>query len=387
MEKPFMFWPLLVGCFSYLLVLFIWQPQTRVFLDKICIHQTDITKKRHGIDSLGGFLRRSEEMLLLWDSTYFSRLWCTFELAAYLWIHGGPHGVRVVPIVRGYFVLIAVLVNFLLQMSTSLMWHFEIVAGEYVELLGNLLFGIWFVHIARQYARQYYEMDKQLRNFACDSANCWCCTVGHVNPDTKAEVPCDREVIYNVLDQWFPGGKAEFETRVRKDLLGHVQGVFGGMLLFTDALHIGLPQLWRQLSYWGSDCVEWENAGIRVLLLFSLWFTLSPLLAGLIVWISALFRRKLQCCDWLVSAVITIFITVFYYGWYMLNTFCLNIAWWATVLLGVVQLIIGQVLLTQTVPRPAREKEAAKAKPQAFEPSADLEADAGASQVPSVDSL
>merc|ERR1712176_207867 len=81
-EKPFIFWPLLVGFVAYVLTLFIWQPRTRVFLDKICIHQTDKVKKRLGIDSIGGFLRNSSEMLLLWDSTYFSRLWCTFELAA-----------------------------------------------------------------------------------------------------------------------------------------------------------------------------------------------------------------------------------------------------------------------------------------------------------------
>lgn len=345
-EKPFMFWPLLAGFLSYLLVLVVWQPRTKVFLDKICIHQTDITKKRHGIDSLGGFLRRSEEMLLLWDSTYFSRLWCTFELAAFLFIHGSPDGVRVMPVVRGFFVLVGVFANFLLQMVLVLMRHFELVAADYVDLIGHLLFMIWFVHIARQYARHHYDMDRQLRMFACDNANCWCCTVNHINPDTKAKVPCDREVIYAVLEQWFPGGKKEFEAHVRKDLLGHVHRMFGGMLLVSDALQIGLPQLWRQVSYWGSDCTGWQNSGIRVLLIFTLWFSLSPFFAGIIVWISSHFHKKMRRCDWVVTLVFAAFLGAFQYGWIILSYTCLSIAWWAAVLLGVIQLILGKVLLT-----------------------------------------
>eukprot|EP00929_Paragymnodinium_shiwhaense_P040354 TRINITY_DN21083_c0_g1_i2.p1 TRINITY_DN21083_c0_g1~~TRINITY_DN21083_c0_g1_i2.p1 ORF type:complete len:338 (-),score=17.86 TRINITY_DN21083_c0_g1_i2:43-984(-) len=41
-----------------------------VFLDKLCIHQTDECLKAKGIGSIGAFLLHSREMLLLWDSTY-----------------------------------------------------------------------------------------------------------------------------------------------------------------------------------------------------------------------------------------------------------------------------------------------------------------------------
>jgi hypothetical protein len=351
--KPFLFWPLLVGFVVYMLVLVTWQPRTSVFLDKICIHQTDIHKKTQGIDSIGGFLRRSREMLLLWDSTYFSRLWCTFEVAAYLWVHDNdPDGVTVVPVLRGFFVLMAVLVNFFLHFCSSFMWHFDLVYGEYlIDIVGHVMFGCWFVHIARHYARTHYELDRQLRNFSCDNANSWCCTVKHIHPDTGKQVPCDREVIYAVLEQWFVGGKDEFENRVRQDLSSHVHKMMGGMLLFSDALHIGLPGLWRQLSYWGADCVGWTNVGIRVLTILCYWFSLSPFFAGITVWLSSIVRRERADCDWAVSAGLALFIGAFQYGWIILNNICLANAQWAAVLLMVAQLGLGKAMLMRADPR------------------------------------
>eukprot|EP00440_Ansanella_granifera_P006451 gb/GFBE01006996.1/.p1 GENE.gb/GFBE01006996.1/~~gb/GFBE01006996.1/.p1 ORF type:complete len:567 (+),score=82.49 gb/GFBE01006996.1/:1-1701(+) len=56
----------------------------RMFLDKVCIHQTDPVLKRQGIDSIGSVLMSSQEMHLAWDSTYFERLWCVFEVAVFL---------------------------------------------------------------------------------------------------------------------------------------------------------------------------------------------------------------------------------------------------------------------------------------------------------------
>jgi hypothetical protein len=354
MEKPFIFWPLLSGFAAYMLVLFSWQPRTGVFLDKVCIHQTDNNKKRKSIDSLGGFLRCSQEMLLLWDSTYFSRLWCTFELAAFFMVHGNPDGVRVVPIVRGFFILVCVMVTFLLHLVTVLMWHFQLVGAALVDILGHVFFGIWFVHIARNFASQHFDMDTQIRCFECDKANAWCCTVGHVDPVTKKPVPCDREVIYSVLDQWFDGGKAEFEAHVRRELPGYVHQALGGMLLFSDTLHIGLPALWRQISYWGSDCMGWNNAGIRVLKVLGLWFTLMPIFAGMVVWLSSLVplrREWSRCCNWLVSLGVAALLGALQYAWILLMDYCSKTAWWAELLLALFQGVLGKVLLVRAGPR------------------------------------
>lgn len=54
-----------------------------LFLDIACIRQDSDAAKADGIAALGAVLDRSERMLVLCDANYFSRLWCTFELAAY----------------------------------------------------------------------------------------------------------------------------------------------------------------------------------------------------------------------------------------------------------------------------------------------------------------
>ncbi|CAJ1425464.1 unnamed protein product [Effrenium voratum] len=53
------------------------------FLDVVSIHQTDPALMERGIYGLGGFLRVSRELRVLWSPPYLSRLWCVFELAAY----------------------------------------------------------------------------------------------------------------------------------------------------------------------------------------------------------------------------------------------------------------------------------------------------------------
>ena len=55
-----------------------------VFLDKLCIHQTDPERKKKAIQSLGAFLMQSREMVILWDRSYFQRMWCVFEVAVFL---------------------------------------------------------------------------------------------------------------------------------------------------------------------------------------------------------------------------------------------------------------------------------------------------------------
>ncbi|CAE7568425.1 unnamed protein product [Symbiodinium sp. CCMP2456] len=53
------------------------------FLDVASIHQTDTDLMERGIYGIGGFLRISHELRILWSPPYLSRLWCVFELAAY----------------------------------------------------------------------------------------------------------------------------------------------------------------------------------------------------------------------------------------------------------------------------------------------------------------
>jgi len=70
------------------------------FLDKLCIHQTDPIKKQKGINAIGAFLIKSERVTILWDKTYFTRLWCVFEVAVFRRLNPGAI-IEFIPITLG----------------------------------------------------------------------------------------------------------------------------------------------------------------------------------------------------------------------------------------------------------------------------------------------
>merc|ERR1719160_1756813 len=59
-------------------------PGPGVFLDKVCIHQTDLELKAEGVKSLAGFLKRSKSALVVYNEHYLRRLWTVYEFATIL---------------------------------------------------------------------------------------------------------------------------------------------------------------------------------------------------------------------------------------------------------------------------------------------------------------
>ena len=75
---PWNLWGTVTGVLSYYLTLFLWSRRKQVFLDIACICQTDANLKAQGLLSIGAFLKNSRSLLVLWDVTWASRLWCIF---------------------------------------------------------------------------------------------------------------------------------------------------------------------------------------------------------------------------------------------------------------------------------------------------------------------
>lgn len=82
----------------------------RLFLDIACICQSDAAKKARGIESLGALLDRSETMVVLLDETYFTRLWCAFEVACFA-RRAGAERLTIIPLQRP-----------LAEFAATLMW-------------------------------------------------------------------------------------------------------------------------------------------------------------------------------------------------------------------------------------------------------------------------
>ena len=100
---PFSPWCLPSGFVVTIVVMISWRSPTKVFLDRLCISQKDDRLKAQAIFSLAGFLKKSDEMLILWDPTW-TETWISREGMSVLKflmkelfifldteIHGGKH--------------------------------------------------------------------------------------------------------------------------------------------------------------------------------------------------------------------------------------------------------------------------------------------------------
>lgn len=175
------------------------------FFDKVCIHQTDPVQKYDGIMSIGGFLRRSEVLLVAWDATYFSRLWCTYELSAYC--HARPLGpVVFVPISFGNLYVALIIMIVLAQGLKQLLVTWQI--DEELKMELTHFFWISSSLVAAVFIRQHVHdvrcMDEQLRTFTVRDASCSCCSNNHKNPTAQgpSTLPCDRQVVYASIAHW-----------------------------------------------------------------------------------------------------------------------------------------------------------------------------------------
>ncbi|CAE8605259.1 unnamed protein product, partial [Polarella glacialis] len=205
------------GLVAYCIILFSWQRilslrgrSAMVFLDKLCIDQQNEARKERGILGLAGFLEISDELVILWSPSYFGRLWCTYELASWLRF-SQLKDITVIPIH-----LAPVLLCIALSMWGTLLCYIEAltiaysVAGSHTVELAGLFLGslcitvgaILPTHISRHLAKSLGSLPQQLEHFSIREAKSFCCSHKHVHPETQKHLPCDRRLIFDMLEQW-----------------------------------------------------------------------------------------------------------------------------------------------------------------------------------------
>ena len=178
------FWCMGVGCVSYALALLYWRSRRKVFVDRICISQDDPQLKAEGLFSLGAILQSADEMLVLWDPSWARRLWCVFELAAFLYtrpsnLQKPPVSIR--PTLLGHTIF-SVLVALLLAGWTfhlSMIFGYSLQMGVLASLglCGVIFFAI--AHLARVYCRNVTTLCDQVATFRVATAKSYCCDVDH----------------------------------------------------------------------------------------------------------------------------------------------------------------------------------------------------------------
>ena len=165
-----------------------------MFLDKVCIHQTDPQRKAAGIQAIDQFLVRSKKMLICYNDDYFERLWCCFELAARA---SSGSKIEMLPLWRAPVVLV-VLVGF--TVSHIVEYLYLLFAGVGGSPNGFLILSITFHLIPTLFmieytvlaTRQKLKLTDTLRSFKIANTKCF--------------DPSDRSVVEQAISSWFADG-------------------------------------------------------------------------------------------------------------------------------------------------------------------------------------
>ena len=213
-------WCSTLGILVCVLILCFRRPRDVIFLDRLCINQYDEREKTLGVMSLGACLKHSKRIMILWDDTFCHRLWCLFELAAFLKTHDSTE-LLVVPLDLTNFLFW----NFVLN---ALIWGGSLVVPYTTDLSGNVLLVLIFVlgtcaqcWLATtnilHFSKGAQAIQKQLSSFTVAGAQCYCCSANHQTRDGQ-DIACDRRIMQKCIQHWF-GSVEEFEkvvqTRVR----------------------------------------------------------------------------------------------------------------------------------------------------------------------------
>ncbi|CAK9072165.1 unnamed protein product [Durusdinium trenchii] len=209
-------WSLGTGFLVTALVFVFWRPQQHVFLDRICITESDPQLKAEQILSLAGMLKRSREMLVLWDSSWSDRLWCLFELSAFLKSKADSEHSRllvtptfmgpcVVATFLGMFLAVVPLTTFPLDASFLIPMVFVCVFGAFGALC--------CAHAFRSYFQSVDDLKEKLQSVNLERTRSICCDLNH-----EGDMTCDREIVKDCITIWF-GSQEAFEDCVRSEVL------------------------------------------------------------------------------------------------------------------------------------------------------------------------
>eukprot|EP00930_Biecheleria_cincta_P072220 TRINITY_DN59654_c0_g1_i1.p1 TRINITY_DN59654_c0_g1~~TRINITY_DN59654_c0_g1_i1.p1 ORF type:complete len:558 (+),score=68.58 TRINITY_DN59654_c0_g1_i1:163-1836(+) len=213
---------------------------TTLFLDKVCIHQTDPELKSAGIRSLGAFLKHSDRMLVLFSEDYFNRLWCNYEISLYLLLKG-PMSVQVVPLELVKLQMACAICNWILSVTCYLMClSMQTIESVNPENAFQIVSAVWCFQVPAVFilvgcykstsilARR--NLQTKLKSFEIRKSDCFCCQVNHVLAD-GTQIPCDRQFVENSINVWYGNGEDNgldvFDSCVREEVSQQVFEVLG----------------------------------------------------------------------------------------------------------------------------------------------------------------
>jgi len=205
---PLGFWVMLLGNAAVIVAVFAspylpCRKQCACFLDAVSINQADSELQERGVYGIGGFLKVSDELLVMWSPLYLTRLWCVYEIAMFRYanpkgrITFAPSFVEAAALCLWFF---TALTTFFLWTSLAFPLSLDLLLVEWsLAFLPVIL----CAHFLRRslYSKQMLLMN--LENFDLDTAQC--------------RVAFDREFVHQSIVQWY-GSVGAFNAYVQGPL-------------------------------------------------------------------------------------------------------------------------------------------------------------------------
>ncbi|CAE7488407.1 unnamed protein product [Symbiodinium necroappetens] len=321
-------WCLLSGLVAFCIVLLLWHPRKLVFIDIACIPQSDQDRKGEAIMSMGAFLKQSTSMLVLWDPSWVTRLWCIFEIAAFL--HSRSPGCKadlqiipplLGPVLLGCEILLCVTAMAYGYVESSLASSEEeaLVGEQFLLLLAVLgpLFS-FVTHALRGYARSVETLQEQLREFKVEHARSSCCDQGHEDKSL-----CDREVILESIAAWY-SSLDSFELQVQSEVRMAIYDQLAYRAIsYQRIVLLSTPYVWIRLEYAASRASDFSGQVADLAQTFTYLLAICPLLD--ILAFRLCYRWRARCCrqyaDFLVSYAIVVVTFLVYIACYTIQLY------------------------------------------------------------------
>lgn len=266
---------------TFVLFLFFWQrirgflrrPKI-AFLDRLCIAQHDSALKTQGILGLASFMDHSEELTILWSPQFFKRLWCCFEVAAFLRkSRRRNHRVAVLPTATAGVQLAWIAIFLGGSACLQIIWWAAFVGlrppqsgvmfGSTADialsvgilaaccLMEYQLLGVW---------AEIQDINRQVREFSVKASECLCCAHHHQHPETGQTLLCDRALMFDALKTWYVEGVEEehldkFNRELQTTLGQRIQTQLAANMIFSHSTLVLL--LCGTYSPWLCDSVAW----------------------------------------------------------------------------------------------------------------------------------
>ncbi|CAE6972020.1 unnamed protein product [Symbiodinium sp. CCMP2592] len=287
-------WSVVCGTVAYCAALLLTRGRRLVFLDVVCINQHDRQEKMLGLISMGAILKGSRSMLVLWHRTYVARLWCVFELGAFL--HSRERSTKPTITVCPPFLGPAFLGG---ELGVALMAAMFLAAGNSLGFASPafwIAFGAAFVasltllaHTVRGYCRDICVMQHQLATFAIDQAVCECCS----QHKCDGLMLCDRDVIVPCISAWF-GSIENFEQCVQSELRTLlVHQLTQEAFQYRRILEMCTPALWIYFTVAAAQSSV-EKTVVELCQGLTMWLFVAPCLAKIGLRLCS--ELQTQCC-------------------------------------------------------------------------------------------